>query len=93
MPVSSIADEIGRTEATIRRHLSGKTEAGQLVRETYEKFVREGVKIELPSELVKGTDVEKLKAELEAERRKAAELSEKLDKVREKIKEVLDILG
>ncbi|MEM3692282.1 MAG: transcriptional regulator, partial [Candidatus Korarchaeum sp.] len=33
---SKIADELGRTEATIRNHLTGKTEAGKLVRETYD---------------------------------------------------------
>ncbi|MDJ0270175.1 MAG: hypothetical protein NXY59_06495 [Aigarchaeota archaeon] len=48
LSVSQIADEIGRSEATIRNHLQGKTKAGQIVRETYEKFAREGVNITLP---------------------------------------------
>jgi predicted transcriptional regulator len=48
MPVSQIAEGLGRTEATVRSHLSGRTKAGKLVRETYERFVGEGVKIEVP---------------------------------------------
>lgn len=45
MTVKQIAEELGVTEATVRSHLSGKTRAGQLVRETYEKFLREGVSL------------------------------------------------
>ncbi|KUH32307.1 hypothetical protein APY94_10450 [Thermococcus celericrescens] len=40
MTVSEIAEELGRTEATIRKHLKGETKAGQLVRETYELIKR-----------------------------------------------------
>ena len=83
MTVSQIADELGRSEATIRNHLGGKTKAGQIVRETYERFLREGVKLELPSifelkqpsleeairsgEVVRREEVEKLKEKYEAE--------------------------
>ena len=83
MTVSQIADELGRSEATIRNHLGGKTKAGQIVKETYERFLREGVKLELPSifelkqpsleeairsgEVVKREEVEKLKEKYEAE--------------------------
>jgi probable regulatory domain-containing protein len=38
MPISLIADELGRSEETIRNHISGKTKAGSLVIETYEKI-------------------------------------------------------
>ena len=38
MPISLIADELGRSEETIRNHISGKTKAGSLVIETYEKL-------------------------------------------------------
>ncbi len=38
MTVPEIAEELGRTEATIRKHLKGETKAGQLVRETYEQI-------------------------------------------------------
>jgi len=38
MPISLIADELGRSEETIRNHISGKTKAGSLIIETYEKI-------------------------------------------------------
>jgi probable regulatory domain-containing protein len=40
MSVSQIAEELGRSEATIKNHLSEKTKAGKLVSETYEKLKR-----------------------------------------------------
>ncbi len=36
MSVSEIAEELGRTEQTIREHLKGETKAGKIVNETYE---------------------------------------------------------
>lgn len=68
MPISQIADEIGVTEATIRKHLRGETKAGQLVLKAYERLSKEGFKIELPSELagaVTTEDVNKLKDKIE----------------------------
>jgi hypothetical protein len=38
MPISLIADELGRSEESIRNHVSGKTKAGSLIIETYEKI-------------------------------------------------------
>jgi len=93
MPVSRIADELGRSEGTIRRHLTGKTEAGKLVQETYQRFAREGVKIELPSELISREDIEKIKEELEKERKAREELINKLEAVKSKLKEALSLLG
>lgn len=86
--VSQIADELGRAEQTIRLHLTGKTEAGKLVRETYEMLLR-GEKVlslmlkrpEAPSR----EELEKLKLELEKERREKAELQEKLAKLQSKV--------
>lgn len=74
MTVPQIADELGRSEATIRNHLQGKTKAGQIVRETYERFLKEGAKIPAPLELFRekyaplaeGEEVEKLRSEIEA---------------------------
>lgn len=43
MTITQIAEDIGRSEVTIRNHLTGKTKAGQLIRQTYERFLREGV--------------------------------------------------
>jgi len=41
MTASEIAEELGRTEATIREHVKGETKAGKLVNETYE-LLKEG---------------------------------------------------
>ncbi len=41
MSVSEIADELGRTEQTIREHLKGQTKAGRIVQQTYE-LMKEG---------------------------------------------------
>jgi len=38
MPISLIADELGRSEESIRNNISGKTKAGSLIIETYEKI-------------------------------------------------------
>ena len=68
MPISQIANEIGVTEATIRKHLRGETKAGQLVLKAYERLSKEGFRIELPSELagtVTSEDVNKLREKIE----------------------------
>ncbi len=95
MTVTRIADELGRGEQTIRSHLTGKTEAGKLVRETYEMLVR-GEKVlpfmvkevEAPSK----EEVEKLRHELEKERKEKTELQEKLGKLQGKIENVVKAL-
>ncbi len=51
MPTSQIADEIGVTEATIRKHLRGETKAGELVLKAYERLSKEGFKVDLPPEV------------------------------------------
>ena len=86
MSVPEIAEDLGRTEATIRNHLKGRTEAGRIVLKIYEKFVREGVKVELPG-------VERVRRELEEERRAREELEKKLSEVRKTLKELLEKLG
>lgn len=48
MSVSQIADELGRTETTVRNHLSQKTKAGKLVTETYEKLRKGELRIFVP---------------------------------------------
>lgn len=87
MPVPQIADELGRTEAAIRNHLAGKTKAGQLVKETYERFAREGVKIpavEAPTEALR---------QLEEERKRREELERKLQAVRDKLSSLISEIG
>ena len=82
-PVPRIADEIGRSETMIRNHLAGKTKAGKLVRETYEKLARGELKLVVPFTGI-NLSVEEYERLKRAER-KAAELEEK---VRELEKEV-----
>lgn len=85
MTVSQIAEDIGRTEATIRNHLTGKTKAGQLVRETFEKFLRKGVSIEVPS----AEELERLRKELEEEKKKVEKLSNVLREAKKSLQELL----
>ncbi len=74
MTVSEIADDLGRSEATIRRHLQKKTEAAKLIFETYERFAKEGVKVEVP--LSGAEETEELKRKLEEARELAKKLVE-----------------
>ncbi len=96
--ISQIAEELGRSEGTIRNHLQGKTKAGKLVRETYEKFLREGVKLELPelaADLVKKEYEDKIKEleekikALEAEKAKLEEKVKELEKAKSELQEKL----
>lgn len=48
IPISKIAEELGITEASVRRHLRGESKAGELVLKAYETLVKEGLKINLP---------------------------------------------
>ncbi|ABL78195.1 transcriptional regulator [Thermofilum pendens] len=82
-PVTKIAEELGRTEATIRNHLQGKTEAGKIVRETYEAFVKSGGKVELV--LPGGEELERLRRENE-------ELKKKLESVKSALQSLLSSL-
>lgn len=92
MTIPRIAEELGRTEATIRNHLQGKTRAGQIVRETYEKIAREGITIMLP-EAVSSEEISRLKSELEEERKKREEAERLLDDVRRTLAELLNRMG
>lgn len=98
--LSQIAEELGRTEATIRRHLKGETKAGKLVRETYEMLVRGELKIAIPvlspeaEEEIKvlSERVEKLENELRQLRGENTELREKVLSLEEKIRKALEKL-
>ncbi len=102
LSVSQIADEIGRSEATIRNHLQGKTKAGQIVRETYERFVREGVNITLPDVFPSPSksldtaaleeEVNQLKKQLEEEKQRSSRLSETVKKVADELAKLADTL-
>ncbi|MEZ0346002.1 MAG: transcriptional regulator [Infirmifilum sp.] len=82
--IVKIADELGRTENTIRNHLTGKTEAGRLVKEAYERLVQSGGKLELPG-YTHTSEVEELKKRVE-------ELEKKIEGVKKTLGELLQQL-
>ncbi|MEM1540925.1 MAG: hypothetical protein QXJ07_06070, partial [Candidatus Bathyarchaeia archaeon] len=96
LTIARIADELGRGEQTVRAHLTGKTEAGKLVRETYEMLLK-GEKVltfivkEAEAQPSK-EEIEKLKAEIEKERLAKAELQERFNKVQSKIEGAIKAL-
>ncbi len=93
MTVSEIADDLGRTEHTIRNHLAGKTKAGKLVLETYQRFLKEGVKIDVsavaPVAVEATKEVEQLKTELSKRDEQLKQLQAKLEEL-EKAKNSLE---
>ena len=95
MTTTRIADELGRGEQTIRAHLTGKTEAGRLIRETYEMLVK-GERV-LPfitreKETVTTEEIEKLRQELETVRKEKTELEIKLHRMRDKLEDAVKTL-
>ena len=105
MSIPQIAEELGRSEATIRNHLQGKTKAGQIVRETYERFLKEGVKIPSPPELfkekyaplaepaVEREEIQKLRSEVESLRSKISEYEKKLSYAKEVLASVIQTMS
>ncbi|MCE4599306.1 MAG: transcriptional regulator [Desulfurococcales archaeon] len=82
-PISKIAEELGRTESTIRNHLQGKTKAGKLVIETYEMLKRGKIKIALLTQSME--EVEELRV-------KVKELESKLREVKETLSQLIEKL-
>ena len=77
MSASQIADEIGVTEATVRKHIKGETKAGQLIIKAYEKLAKEGFRVELPG----------------ATSADCGELKERVERAKKLLDEVLKELG
>ena len=94
-PISQIAEEVGRSETMIRAHLSGRTKAGKLILQTYEKMLRGELKIKLPFKEVgvpvtakpeleeKIKELEEAKKRLEEEKK---ELETKVKQLEERIR-------
>ncbi|MEM3253807.1 MAG: transcriptional regulator [Fervidicoccaceae archaeon] len=87
--VEKIADELGRSEVTIRNHLSGKTEASRLVKETYENIKASGGILEL-SNVHLSHEEDDTKKKLKEAEEKISKLQEKINKVRGLLAQVLD---
>ena len=94
--IRQIADEVGRSETMIRAHLSGKTKAGKLVLQTYEKLKNGELKIivpfiKVPKDMVaKVQDMEKAKKELEEKIKSLEEENKKLKEEIESLKKKLE---
>ncbi len=80
--IRQIADEVGRSETMIRAHLGGKTKAGKLVLQTYEKLKRGELKIVVPFLRVPKTMVE---ADLQAMREEKKKFEEELKRTKEEL--------
>ncbi len=92
-PISKIAEELGRTETTIRNHLQGKTKAGQLVKETYEMLKRGKLQLFVPAQVVPAEEVEKIKKEKEELEKKLSEYEARVKECEEKITKVKETLS
>ncbi|MEM0368279.1 MAG: transcriptional regulator [Desulfurococcaceae archaeon] len=96
LTTSEIAEELGRSETTIRSHLTQKTKAGKLIAETYEKIKKGELKllvpfIKAPITGVEG-ELETLRKELEKLRVHARTLEQQLEDLKqenEKLKALL----
>ncbi|MCI4462324.1 MAG: transcriptional regulator [Thermogladius sp.] len=94
-PVSKIAEEVGRSEQTVRAHIQGKTKAGKLVISTYEKLKSGTLKLVVPfsGELQITGVKEGSEKEKEELARKATELEKKVSELQgevERLRKELD---
>ena len=92
LTIDVIAEELGRSESTIRHHLAGKTEAGKLVKETYDMLVKNGgkLKIAIPTEI--SSEIEHYRKRVEELEKEVQNLKAKLSEARSKLEEVLKTL-
>jgi len=81
MSLSKISEEIGVSEASIRKHLKGETKAGKLILEIYNKLVKEGFRVDLP-EIVR-EDINKLKNEIK----------QRIEEIEKNINEIKSLLS
>jgi len=84
--ISRIAEELGRTENTIRNHLQGKTKAGKLVKETYNMLKTGKLKLVLP--LPASQELERLKSENEKLKAALREIREQLLSLADRLKDL-----
>ncbi len=89
IPIPRIAEELGRSETTIRNHLGGKTEAGRIVRETYEMLVRSGGRLELRVPEFGVPREKELEARIKELEDRVRILTEKLEKVKSSLESIL----
>ena len=88
MTLSQIAEELGRTEQTIKKHLKEESKAGQLVKETYEMIktlVKEGKNVNDVFPLIALGDAKGLKEEVEKLKKEKEEIKQSLTKIKEEL--------
>ncbi|WP_020486686.1 hypothetical protein [Methanocaldococcus villosus] len=101
--IKEIADELGRTEQTIRKHLKGETKAGKLILETYEMLKRGELSIEEVEKFLEAVSrreelsekleiIKQLEEKLENLKNENESLKEKIEKVKELLEKALNEL-
>jgi probable regulatory domain-containing protein len=88
MTLSEIAEELGRTEQTVKKHLKEESKAGQLVKETYEMIktlVKEGKNVNDVFPIIALGDAKGLKEEVEKLKKEKEEIRQALTKIKEEI--------
>jgi probable regulatory domain-containing protein len=96
MTLSQIAEELGRTEQTIKKHLKEETKAGQLIRETYEtikNLVKEGRNINDVFPVIALGNAKELKEEVEKLKKEKEEIKQALAKIKEEIETLVTNLS
>jgi len=96
MTLSQIAEELGRTEQTIKKHLKEETKAGQLIRETYEtikNLVKEGRNINDVFPVIALGNAKELKEEVEKLKKEKEEIKQALAKIKEEIETLVTKLS
>lgn len=95
-PISVIAEELGRSEITIRSHLGQKTKAGKLVAETYEKIKKGELKILFPfirtSKAGAEEELGALKSEVEALKERNRVLEKEVENLKHEVENLRDQL-
>jgi len=92
MTLSQIAEELGRTEQTVKKHLKEESKAGQLVKETYEMIktlVKEGKNVNDVFPLIALGDAKGLKEEVEKLKKEKEEIKQSLTKIKEELEALL----
>lgn len=88
MTLSEIAEELGRTEQTVKKHLKEESKAGQLVKETYEMIktlVKEGKNVNDVFPIIALGDAKGLKEEVEKLKKEKEEIKQSLTKIKEEL--------
>ena len=88
MTMPQIAEELGRTEQTVRKHLKEESKAGQLVKETYEiikTLVKEGRDVNDVFPIIVLGDAKGLKEEVEKLKKEKEEIKQSLPRIKEEL--------